>query len=179
LASVAAAVVLSCVITAYCYGEQMMRNFPQNFLFLGLLTAAMSVTLGFFASTFAWYSVLLSAGLSAIVFLGLTVFAWSAKSDFTGLGPYLTAAVLVFVAFGSSIFALRLLGIHVPFLTMIYDAACLLFFSFYIIYDTQLITNDKERSIGVDDYVFAALCLYTDIINLFVHLLSLLGKRKH
>jgi len=53
-------------------------------------------------------------------------------------------------------------------------------FSFYIVYDTQLIAGGAHREYGfsVDDYAFAALNLYVDIIRLFLKLLSLLGKRK-
>ena len=56
---------------------------------------------------------------------------------------------------------------------------CLLF-SCYIVYDTQLIVGGqhKKHQFGVDDYVFAALNIYLDIINLFVYLLRLLNSRR-
>ena len=56
--------------------------------------------------------------------------------------------------------------------------ACL--FSFYIIYDVQLIAGGKHQAhrFGVDEYVFAALNLYMDIIQLFLHLLRLFGERR-
>ena len=47
-------------------------------------------------------------------------------------------------------------------------------------YDTQLIVGGahKKHQFGVDDYVFAALNIYLDIINLFLLLLQLLQDRR-
>lgn len=35
-----------------------------------------------------------------------------------------------------------------------------------------------ELRLGIDDYVFAALNLYLDIIQLFLYILRLLGERR-
>ncbi len=44
----------------------------------------------------------------------------------------------------------------------------------------QLVVGGKHNKyrIGVDDYVFAALNIYLDIINLFLYLLQLLSDRR-
>jgi len=54
--------------------------------------------------------------------------------------------------------------------------ACLgaLLFSFYIIFDTHLLAMHH----GPDEYVLCALTLYLDIINLFLHILKIVGDRK-
>jgi len=51
-------------------------------------------------------------------------------------------------------------------------------FSVYLIYDTQLILGEFGRKISVDDYVFAAIALYLDIIRLFVYILNLVGRAR-
>ena len=55
----------------------------------------------------------------------------------------------------------------------LYALAGSLIFCIYIIYDTYLIT----RKLGYDDYIVAAIELYLDMLNLFLFLLSLLGRR--
>lgn len=64
----------------------------------------------------------------------------------------------------------------------VYDIVGILVFVVYIIYDTQLIMGEmgghKKHQFSVDDYAFAALNLYLDLINLFLHLLHLLGKKR-
>ena len=72
---------------------------------------------------------------------------------------------------------------HVPWLQNVYAGCGCLLFSMFIVYDTQMIMGGKDaygndrNSISPDDYVFAALNLYLDIINLFIRILQVLGGR--
>jgi protein lifeguard len=63
---------------------------------------------------------------------------------------------------------------------IIFSAGILLLFSVYIVYDTQLIVGGEHRklSFSIDDYAFAALMLYVDIIQLFLSILELFGERR-
>merc|ERR1740139_1289616 len=102
-------------------------------------------------------------------------------TDFTGLGPYIFAAMVVFSLFGFAICIMGMCGAHVNWLMMLYDLCGVLLFTFFIVYDTQLIIGclgDHAISFSIDDYAFASLNLYLDIINLFLHLLRLVGDRK-
>lgn len=47
-------------------------------------------------------------------------------------------------------------------------------FSMYIIYDLQLIMGDKALSISPEEYIFASLNLYVDIMRIFLELLKIL-----
>ena len=47
-------------------------------------------------------------------------------------------------------------------------------FSMYIIYDLQLIMGDKSLSISPEEYIFASLNLYVDIMRIFLELLKIL-----
>ena len=49
-------------------------------------------------------------------------------------------------------------------------------FTFILVYDTQKIAQFNNSDITIDDYIFAALVLYTDIIRLFIEILKLLGR---
>jgi FtsH-binding integral membrane protein len=52
---------------------------------------------------------------------------------------------------------------------------CLL--SVYIIWDTQMIIGGKKRyQFSIDDYVIAAMILYSDIITIFLYILQLFGS---
>merc|ERR1712070_563059 len=99
-------------------------------------------------------------------------------SDFTGLGPYLVCALL---AMASLSFALALAhhwGFAVAPLQMLYAFGGTILFSFFIVYDTQMIVGgDHKQEFSVDDYAMAAICLYMDIIQLFLQILSLLGSK--
>lgn len=44
--------------------------------------------------------------------------------------------------------------------------------------DTQLLLGNKQLALSPEEYVFAALNLYTDIINIFLYILAIIGKAK-
>ena len=57
-----------------------------------------------------------------------------------------------------------------------YGSAGALIFSLYIVYDTQLMMGGKHKySLDPEEYIFASLNLYLDIINLFMYILMIVG----
>jgi len=179
--SVASLVV--CMLVMMCCSS-VIRPYPQNYIFLGILTICESVLVGFVSAQYTWQSVLLAAGITVGIFMAMTVYAATSSTDFTGFGPYLAAALFCLIGFGFTIFILSLFGVPVKGLMLLYDFAGVLLFTFYIVYDTQLILGqsitgqEHGHKFSIDQYCFAALNLYLDIINLFLHLLRLFGERK-
>lgn len=118
--------------------------------------------------------VMLAVGICTIVTLGLTIFAFQTKIDFTVMGGFLFVAVLILFVFG--IIAMFFKG---PMIQLIYGSVGALIFSLYIIYDTQMmIGGDHKYSISPEEYVFAALNLYMDIVNLFLYILTIIGATR-
>jgi FtsH-binding integral membrane protein len=61
---------------------------------------------------------------------------------------------------------------------MRYIAGCMtdvIIYSLYLVYDTQLMIGKFDNEYSVDDYVFAAINIYLDIINLFIYILRLVA----
>jgi hypothetical protein len=179
---IAASLVLVMTMCAMCCCADMLRKFPTNYIFLLVLTSAMGVIVGFTSAMYTPQSVILAAGVTFVIFICMTIYAWTSKTDFTGMGPYLFAALLVLCVFG---FVISIMSMFMPgkidWLIMLYDIIGVMLFTFYIVYDTQLILGEwggHKCQFGIDDYCFAALNLYLDIINLFLHVLSLLGERR-
>lgn len=65
-----------------------------------------------------------------------------------------------------------------PYTDALYSliGACL--FSLYLAYHTKLIVAGKHTKYQMNekDYVFGAMSLYNDIINMFIYILRLLGE---
>ncbi len=62
----------------------------------------------------------------------------------------------------------------------LYNLYCVfgvILFGIYILFDTQMIIGGKRLQLSMDDYVIGALILYIDIIQMFLYLLALLGRR--
>lgn len=161
--------------------QSLTRSYPYNYLFLFVFTAFEGVLIGFVSAGYTAGSVAMCVGITALIFAGLTVFAWKTDRDFTGMGPYLFGALLSLCVFGFVISIMAMCGIHFKLMMMLYDLIGVLVFVMYIIFDTQMIMGEyggHKFQFSIDDYAFAALNLYLDIINLFLHLLRLLGERR-
>lgn len=168
---------LVCVMSCF---QKTTRSFPWNYLLLFGFTACEGVLVGYVCANYAVTSVLACLGITVLIFGGLTVYAWTTKTDFTGLGPYLYGALISMIMFSFCMSIMRFcFGFDLTYAEMAYDILGVLLFVFYIIFDTQLIIGGEHKNqFSIDDYVFAALSLYLDIINLFLHLLRLLGQRR-
>uniref|UniRef100_A0A7S2WBH6 Uncharacterized protein n=1 Tax=Mucochytrium quahogii TaxID=96639 RepID=A0A7S2WBH6_9STRA len=160
------------LIGMMCCGN-VMRVYPTNYIFLTVFTLAETLMLGSTSAMYDAQSVSMACGTTFAIVAALTVFAMQTKYDFTGMGPYLLCALWGMVMYS---FIAMFIGGGTGTLYAFFGT---ILFSFYIVYDTQIIVGGKHRKyqIGVDDYVFAAMALYLDIINLFLYLLQLFGNR--
>uniref|UniRef100_A0A1B6GH57 Protein lifeguard 1 n=1 Tax=Cuerna arida TaxID=1464854 RepID=A0A1B6GH57_9HEMI len=163
-------VMLGTMISMACC-ESVRRKSPTNIIVLGIFTAAESVLIGYTSINVDSGMVMTAVGITAAICLALTLFAFQTKYDFTGLGVYLFVAAIVLMIFG---FVLMFTGYNKT-AHLFYGAFGALLFSFYLIYDTQLMMGGGHKfSISPEEYIFAALNLYMDIIQIFLFILQIL-----
>ncbi|XP_028984320.1 protein lifeguard 1 isoform X2 [Betta splendens] len=165
------AVVLALIVAMSCC-DNLRRQVPLNFIALGLFTIAEGLMLGSVAAFFHAEAVLWAMGATALVSLSLTLFAMQTKWDFTTLNGSLW--VFAWTLFS---FALLCAILRSQYLYILYACVGTLLFSLYLVFDTQLILGGKHRKYEVspEEYVFAALNLYLDVVSLFLLLLQLIG----
>lgn len=159
------AIFLPCVIVC-CNGQ--MRQFPQNYIILGVFTLAESYLIGFICAYTKPEVVFMAASMTFVMVASLTIYAITTKNDITiqgGLIFILFAAFFLFGIFG--------IFIHYRLFHVILALIGVIIFSIYIIYDTQLIMGNRREMIEVDDYILGAFMLYVDIINIFLELLKI------
>ncbi|KAL0419857.1 UNVERIFIED_CONTAM: protein LIFEGUARD 2 [Sesamum radiatum] len=111
--------------------------------------------------------ILESVILTAVVVVSLTLYTfWAAKRghDFNFLGPFLFGAVVVLMLFALIQILFPLGRISV----MVYGCLASIIFCGYIIYDT----DNLIKRYTYDEYIWAAVALYLDVINLFLSLLT-------
>ncbi|MDB5770972.1 MAG: modulator of FtsH protease [Burkholderiales bacterium] len=103
-------------------------------------------------------------GTAAILAVMATV-ATVSRRDFSGMGKWLFAGVLVIlVAAAANIF------LQIPALYLVISVLAIAIFSAFILYDVQQIITGGETN-----YVTATLAIYLDVYNVFSNLLALLG----
>lgn len=152
-----------------CFRETA-RKFPTNYILLLSFTLSMSFYCLIFCAFFDPQDVIAAAILTIAATLGLTVYAIKTKDNFTYLGGLLFCFMFLSIFTIGFFFWIRV--------TVFWLALGVLVYSLYIIYDTQLIIGDVGNKYNIDDYCFAALNLYIDIIYLFLRILQIIATLK-
>ena len=155
----------------FCF-ESLIKKHPTNLYYY----SAYSVCTSYLITTVCVVTdpqiVLLAMIGTLIITLSLTLFAMQTKVDYTPCGAVMFM-FLIILMFGG------LISSFLPHLKLFKLGMCLLglfVFSFYIIIDVQMIVGGAHIRFQFEesDYILAALCLYLDIINLFLRMIELL-----
>jgi FtsH-binding integral membrane protein len=131
--------------------------------FMGLMmTPLLTRTLGYSNGA----SLIMTAfGGTATILAVMATIATTSKRDFSMMGKWLTAGVIVvLIAMVANIF------LGMPALSIAISVLVIGIFSAFILYDVQRIVNGGETN-----YVTATLALYLNVYNIFTSLLHLLG----
>lgn len=104
-------------------------------------------------------------GGTAAIFATMASIATVSKRDFSGMGKWLFAGVLVIL-----VAALANVFLQLPALYLAVSVLAIGIFSAFILYDVQQVINGGETN-----YISATLAIYLDVYNIFTNLLALLG----
>ena len=173
ISSISCMSLLVLTISLFCCNDNIKQS-PYNWIFVISYTILMTYMLGVMGVIYSTQMLLMGGLMTLGIFSGLTIYAWQTKIDYTKYGNYLLACLLGLIIFG--FFATF---IHIPFSHIIYSSIGTILFSFYIIYDTQLIIGGENKiQYTTDDFAIASISLYLDIINLFLFIMDLLNGRQ-
>jgi modulator of FtsH protease len=104
-------------------------------------------------------------GGTGVIFLGLSGYALTTRKDFSFMGGFLFAGMLVvLIAMLANIF------LEMPALSLAVSGAIILLMSGFILFQTGQIINGGETN-----YIMATYGLYLSIFNIFISLLQILG----
>ncbi|XP_040060136.1 fas apoptotic inhibitory molecule 2b isoform X1 [Gasterosteus aculeatus] len=160
-------------IALSCCGE-LRRQFPWNIILLVLFTLSMASMMGFVSSFYNTKSVVLCLGITAVVCLSVTIFSFQSKIDVTSCQGVLFSLCVVMLLCSITFSIVVPFG-YVPWLHATYAVLGAIMFTLFLAFDTQLLLGNKRYSLSPEEYVFATLSLYLDIIYLFSFLLQIVG----
>lgn len=171
--TIIAALVL--VIPMVCI-KTLRRRTPHNYILLFTFTGLYSISLSFVGCVTDPEVVKLAVVITGIIVIGLTLFAIQTKIDFTVCNGIVVCLLLCLLI--SGITAGFYAGSNLRTINVVYGAIGALIASLFIVIDTQLIVGG-HRSVQIDpeEYVYAALMIYLDIIRLFLYILQIVGNR--
>ena len=141
-----------------------------------LLLAIFTVLEGLAVGAFTWFLptslILRAAGATTVATGGLTLYALTTKRDFTMLGGMLYSCLLGLLALG-------IMQYFVGGNLLQSGRAALGTFVFcgYLIVNTQMMMGgNKAKQLRPNEHIMAAITLYTDILNLFLHILAAMAR---
>ena len=144
------------------------RNSSLGLLFVFALTGFMGYTLGpilnaYLALPNGGQIVMMAMGATGVTFLGLSGYALTSRKDFSFMGGFLMAGILVaFIAGLGAVF------LNMPGLSLAVSSMFVLLMAGLILYQTSQLIHGGETN-----YIMATVTLYVSIFNLLTSLLHI------
>ncbi|MDX1454873.1 MAG: Bax inhibitor-1/YccA family protein [Gammaproteobacteria bacterium] len=148
-----------------------LANSAWGILSVFALTGFMGATLGPIISAYVTVFsngdqlVMQAFGGTAAIFIGLSAYALTSRKDFSYMGGFLVAGILVAFLAGLGAFLFS-----IPALSLAVSGAFVLLMAGLILYETSNMIHGGETN-----YILATVTLYVAIYNLFTSLLHILG----
>lgn len=114
--------------------------------------------------------VMQSLGATAVVFVGLSAYVLTTRKDFSFMGGFLMAGLLIAVVGMLALLVAGLFGYQFSGASLALSGLVAMLMCGLILFDTSRIVNGGETN-----YIMATVSLYLNIYNLFVSLLQLIG----
>jgi FtsH-binding integral membrane protein len=147
-------------------------------------TIGQSIAVGFISSAYAYSSVIKAMVTTAAATLSVTIYTLVQKNpkyDLSQWGRALSGLGMAFLLYGM-IHVLELFGIlphgFLPYSEAMYSILGAGMFSLYLAHHTRLIVSGKSAKFQLNekDYILGAMSVYSDIINIFLYILRILGE---
>lgn len=148
-----------------------LRNSAYGILAVFALTGFMGLTLGpiisMYLTAFSNGAELVAMAMTgtAVIFGTLSVYVLVSQKDFSFMGGFLAAGIMVMFLMGLAAYFFSM-----PALSLAVSAGFILLMSGLILYQTSVIIHGGETN-----YIMATVTLYISIYNLFLSLLHILG----
>lgn len=153
--------------------NKLRRKHPHNIIILFAFTIAESLMLAALTVMFDTKIVMLAGAITTVVCLALTLFAIQTRWDFTAKSGIMLVILMVATI-------TMMIGLFFPpskpFI-LVMSSIMAIIMGIFLVIDTQMIVGGTHKiQMSPEEYIFAAINLYLDIINMFLYILMILGR---
>lgn len=161
-------IVAICIVSC---NKKLARKVPHNYILLFSITLSESVICISASFLYSLEIVIASIVLTIAASFGIIIYTTKTKKDLSvcRMGLMAFASQLLFFGFLNAFFRFQ-------FMNLLYSFLGTAFVAMYLVYDVQLILGKFGMEYSIDDYIFASMELYIDIIRLFLEILRIVGK---
>ncbi|CAD44126.1 Protein lifeguard 1-like [Caenorhabditis elegans] len=156
--------------------EGVRRKFPVNLIVTGIFTLATSVMTMVISAHHDANVVLLALAICIGCTFSIVIVASQTKFDLTAHMGYILIISMCFMFFGLVVVICSMF-FKIKFLMMVYALGGALIMMLYLFLDVQMLMGGKKYEISPEEYIFASVQIFIDIVQMFWFLLSLFGSR--
>ncbi|XP_072399483.1 protein lifeguard 2-like [Diabrotica undecimpunctata] len=167
---VALLILLSCSVP-------MRRHYPLNAILLLVFTLAFTYTMSYIACQYSDKAVLYATGGTALICASIMILAWLNFFDITTWKFFLMAAFLIIVLVGVVMTVIFSLVGGSQVFNIIFGLVMVVFFSIYLLYDTQKLLGGGRIALSEEEYILGAISLYVDIMLIFNYIMLICLRR--
>ncbi|KAI1901238.1 hypothetical protein AGOR_G00032240 [Albula goreensis] len=160
------------IVVALClnFSSTLSRKHPWNLVALAVVTLSLSYMVGTAASYHSTTAVVIAMGATMVISFIIIIFSAQTRVDFT-----VCNGILLVLSVDLLMFGLLCCFYYTNVLQVVYGCLGALLYSLFLAVDCQLVMGRQTYALSPEEYVFASLILYLDIITIFLYLLILLG----
>lgn len=150
------------------------RRVPWNYMAMFWFTIVMSVQVGCIVAYWDLSVVLIAVAVTGGAVLGVTMAALFIPFDLTSKGHIL--GMVAIVVFFTALITFFVGFFYVSkwwYLTL--SVIIALLFAAFLFYDIQMVVGKGRYKLSPDEYVFAAVQIYLDIVIMFLNILNIVG----
>ena len=165
-------VALFVLIAMACMGE-LRRKHPHNLIVLFIFTIAESLMLAGITVMLNSQVVMIAAGMTAIICVALTLFALQTRYDFTTKSGIMLIILLV----AMTTMMISMFFPRSKLFMLIMSSVMTVIMGIFLVIDTQMIIGGTHKiQMSPEEYIFAAINLYLDIVNMFLYILGITSQ---
>uniref|UniRef100_A0A4W5KEC6 Si:ch211-284o19.8 n=1 Tax=Hucho hucho TaxID=62062 RepID=A0A4W5KEC6_9TELE len=163
-------ILFAVVAISLSFSNSFSRSHPWNLVGLSVVTLTLSYLVGTVASFHDTTAVVIAMGATVAISFTIIIFSAQTRVDFT-----ICNGILLVLAVDLLMFSFFCCFFYSNVLQIVYGSLGALLFSLFLAIDCQLVMGRQKYALDPEEYVFAALILYLDIINIFLYLLIIMG----
>ena len=148
--------------------DNILKKWPYNYIYLFIFVISASYIICAIVSSFNQNLIKISGILLIFELIGLLVYSYINKSDEIDIYYGSSYMLLCLLFLGSIVYFFDKINIYKLFLIILF----IWIFGIFLIYDMNLIFEEKRRSFEENDYALATMFIYIDIIQTIFELIG-------
>jgi hypothetical protein len=148
--------------------DYILKKWPYNYIYLFIFIISASYIICTIVSSFNPNLIKISGILLIFELIGLLVYSYINKSDEIDIYYGSSYMLLCLLFLGSIVYFFDKINIYKLFLIILF----IWIFGIFLIYDMNLIFEEKRRAFEENDYVLATMFIYIDIIQTIFELIG-------